>query len=260
MDSVSPAAHALFCCRCFPPTGWKRCAATGHWLCCSTCTIRSAALLPRLPASAAALLWESALAFRCIFSVQPAYRTWGIAAVSRILAGYKLLLSAYLIFTAFLTARKSEKNHRLFYVSLLFRLCLPLGSYLSSIRPDLWRMVSGMGLHGADLHAGYDAIGKFLAESYTQNRLLQQQNHNAEKQLIMQTNYTFQLREQVEIRRRFVHDFRHHLRTLHTLAEQTGDQVILEYLDSVGEYSSGSGKNHGNLLRQTGSRCPAVLL
>lgn len=58
----------------------------------------------------------------------------------------------------------------------------------------------------------------------------------------MQTNYTFQLREQVEIRRRFVHDFRHHLRTLHTLAEQTGDQVILEYLDSVGEYSSGSGK------------------
>ena len=85
-------------------------------------------------------------------------------------------------------------------------------------------------------------LWKFLAESYTQNRLLQQQNHNAEKQLIMQTNYTFQLREQVEIRRRFVHDFRHHLRTLHTLAEQTGDQVILEYLDSVGEYSSGSGK------------------
>ena len=49
-------------------------------------------------------------------------------------------------------------------------------------------------------------LRKFLAENYTQNRLLQQQNHNAEKQLIMQTNYTFQLREQVEIRRRVVHD------------------------------------------------------
>ena len=166
---------------------------------------------------------------------------WGIAAISRLLAGYKLLLSAYLIFTAFLTARKSEKNHRLFYVSLFFGCaCLwdriypaydPIfgGWFLEWVCTVLIYMLATM-------------LWKFLAESYTQNRLLQQQNHNAEKQLIMQTNYTFQLREQVEIRRRFVHDFRHHLRTLHTLAEQTGDQVILEYLDSVGEYSSGSGK------------------
>ena len=166
---------------------------------------------------------------------------WGIAAVSHILTGYKLLLSAYLILTAFLTARKSEKNHKLLYVSLFFSCaCLwdriypaydPIfgGWFLEWVCTVLIYMLSVM-------------LWRFLAESYTQNRLLQQQNHNAEKQLTMQTNYTLQLREQIEIRRRFVHDFRHHLRTLHTLAEQTGDQTVLEYLDSMGEYSSGTGK------------------
>lgn len=163
---------------------------------------------------------------------------WGIAVVSGILTGYKLLLSAYLIFTAFLTARKTEKNRRLLYVSLFFG-CACLWD---RIYPTYDPVFGGWFLEWVCTVLIYVLSGKlwqFLAESYTQNCLLLQQNHNAEKQLIMQTNYTFQLREQIEMRRRFVHDFRHHLRTLHALAEQTEDHVILEYLDSVGEYNSG---------------------
>ena len=84
---------------------------------------------------------------------------------------------------------------------------------------------------------------------YRHGLLLEQQYRVTEKQLAMQTNYTQQLNEQVEIRRRFVHDFRHHLRTIHAMAEQTEDKAILQYLDSIEAYitpSSAASPTHSS--------------
>ena len=65
-----------------------------------------------------------------------------------------------------------------------------------------------------------------------------QQHRLMEKQLIMQTNYTHQLNIQIEERRRAVHDFRHHMRVVQTMAEKCGNQEITEYLNFLSEYTT----------------------
>lgn len=155
--------------------------------------------------------------------------------MSEILAVYKLILSAYLITTSFMAARKKLHLRQLLYVSVF----LGTACLWDRIFPAYEPIFGGWFIEWVCTVLIYILaviMWNFLIENYTRNKLLEQQNKNSEKQIIMQTNYTFQLKEQMEERRRFVHDFKHHLRVIHTMAERSGNQEILSYLDSADEY------------------------
>ena len=164
------------------------------------------------------------------------------------IAGDKLLLSGYLLISSFLMVRRRTDLHLLLYGSTFFA----CACIWDRIFPKYDPIFGGWFLEWVCIFLVCSvgiSVWHFLTEGYRQGLLLVQQYRVTEKQLAMQTNYTQQLNEQVEIRRRFVHAFRHHLRTIHAMAEQTEDKAILQYLDSIEAYitpSSAASPTHSS--------------
>lgn len=164
------------------------------------------------------------------------------------IAGDKLLLSGYLLISSFLMVRRRTDLHLLLYGSTFFA----CACIWDRIFPKYDPIFGGWFLEWVCIFLVCSvgiSVWHFLTEGYRHGLLLEQQYRVTEKQLAMQTNYTQQLNEQVEIRRRFVHDFRHHLRTIHAMAEQTEDKAILQYLDSIEAYitpSSAASPTHSS--------------
>ncbi|MGN1481314.1 sensor histidine kinase [Porcipelethomonas sp.] len=155
--------------------------------------------------------------------------------LSCLIIGYKFLLAGYMIVTSCITAKKHYQAKQLLYVSVFFA----CACVWDRIFPDYDPIFGGWFLEWVCLFLVFVVAGmlwKLLTQSYVQNLLMKQQHHIMEKQLIMQTNYNHQLNIQIEERRRTVHDFRHHMRVIQTMAEQCGNQEIPAYLNSLSEY------------------------
>lgn len=175
--------------------------------------------------------------------------------VSGLLKVYKFSLAGYMIATSCFTAYKYRRHQakQLLYVSVFFA----CACVWERIFPDYDPIFGGWFLEWVCLFLVIVVAGmlcKLLTQSYLQNLLMTQQHRLMEKQLIMLTNYTHQLNIQIEERRRAVHDFRHHMRVVQTMAKKCGNQEITEYLNSLSEYTTVP----GNFKVQVESGKPTV--
>ncbi|MGN1403088.1 MAG: sensor histidine kinase [Ruminococcus sp.] len=155
--------------------------------------------------------------------------------ISVILVGYKFAIAGYLLVTSCMAVHRNLQAKQLLYVSVFFACACIWDRILPNYDPIYGGWFQEWVCCFLVLAVG-SMLWKSLTHSYAQNLLMTQQHHHMEKQLIMQTNYMHQLNIQMEERRRSVHDFRHHLRVMQTMAEQSGSQEMLVYLRSLTEY------------------------
>ncbi|CVI72752.1 sensory histidine kinase DcuS [Clostridiales bacterium CHKCI001] len=155
---------------------------------------------------------------------------------SRSLVIFKAIVAVYLLITTFFSIFKLEKktfpliNASIFYGSAFL---------WDRLLPDYEPIYGGCFAEWGSLIFVF-AIGYTLwndmVQGYSYGILFAEQNRQMSKQLAMQVSYSQQIQEQIESNRKLNHDFRHHLRVLNTIAQESNDKNILNYLKEIDSF------------------------
>lgn len=153
------------------------------------------------------------------------------------LSVYKLCVTLYLLLTAagslFLNKLQSKA---LLCATAAYAVCFFWDRILPSYEPIILGWFSDLGnffmITAIDWY-----ILQEITVVYLRSLSIREQNRQITRQLVMQQEYSRQLSEHMEKKRRMIHDFRQHLRTIRGLAEKL-DQTpcsseLLSYVDGL---------------------------
>lgn len=146
---------------------------------------------------------------------------------------YKILVALFLIVVAYYSIKRSKSDHKpLFYATVLYGTSFAWDRIL----PDYEPIYSGWFLEWGSLilvlAIGY-TLWRDVANAYAYSLSFAEEHRQISRQLDMQLAYSKQLTQLSEKTRRLTHDFRQHLRTIGTLALNTQDRELLNYLEQV---------------------------
>lgn len=156
--------------------------------------------------------------------------SWSVSA-------YKIMVAGYLIATTCQIAYKKRRVSPLLYISVLFSCACIWDRIFSEYEP----IIGGWFLEWACILLAFTigfTLWYSLIDNYVHNITLKQDFRHARKQLNMQVSYARQLDEQMEIKRRYIHDSRQHLVTLRSMAETQTSAELLTYLDALIAHTS----------------------
>lgn len=154
-------------------------------------------------------------------------------AYSKLVFAYKIYAVIYLISTSCITV----KNHDTYLSPLLYSSIFFACSCLWDILLPLYEpIITGWFIEWGSLILVLGigiVICKNIVKTYSHNLAFAEEHKQVNRQLSMQLEYSRQLKENTEENRRLTHDFRHHIRTLTSMAENSKEENIFNYLNTV---------------------------
>ncbi len=155
---------------------------------------------------------------------------------SRSLVIFKAIVAVYLLITTFFSIFNLEKKtFPLINASIFYGSAFLWDRLLPDYEPIYGSWFAEWGSLIFVFAIGY-TLWNDMVQGYSYGILFAEQNRQMSKQLAMQVSYSQQIQEQIESNRKLNHDFRHHLRVLNTIAQESNDKNILNYLKEIDSF------------------------
>lgn len=159
---------------------------------------------------------------------------------SSLVFGFKLLTAVYLLFTAAIAVHKNiEKATILLYADIIYACAFAWDRFLPNYEPILGGWFQEWGSLSLVIATGvvllYDVV-----MGYRQSLVYAEEQRQMRRQLTMQVEHLRQMNQKVDESAKLRHDFRHHLRTLMTLAEEGRCEELENYIRGITEINEGT--------------------
>lgn len=161
-------------------------------------------------------------------------------AFSNVVFGFKLFTAGYLLFTAAIAVHRNiEKATILLYADIIYACAFIWDRILPSYEPILSGWFQEWGSLSLVIATGiilwYD-----VAVGYRHSLVYAEEQRQMKRQLTMQVEHLRQMNQKVEESAKMRHDFRHHLRTLMTLAGEGRLEELENYIRGITEINEGT--------------------
>lgn len=159
---------------------------------------------------------------------------------SKLVFGFKVLIAAYLLFTAVMAVRRNIGKATLLLYADIFYACTFLWD---GILPDYEPIIGGWFQQwgslslviGMGILLWYDVF-----MGYLHSFAYAQEQRQMKRQLNMQVEHLRQMNQKIDESNKLRHDFRHHLRTLLTLSEEDRKEELKNYICGITEINEGT--------------------
>ena len=149
------------------------------------------------------------------------------------LLSFKAGIAIYLLTTAFFSMQEQVFDTYPLIVSSIFYACAFIWDrLLPNYEPIYGGWFAEWGSFLFVLSIGY-ILWKNLVHGYSYGLAFAEENRQITRQLAMQAAYSKQIEDYIEINRKLNHDFRHHLRTIASIAQKNDDTTVLNYLKEI---------------------------
>ncbi len=161
-------------------------------------------------------------------------------AFSNLVFGFKLLTAVYLLFTAAAAVRLNvEKATILLYADIIYACAFVWDRFLPSYEPVLSGWFQEWGSLSLVIATGV-VLWYDVAMGYRHSLVYAEEQRQMKRQLTMQVEHLRQMNQKVEESAKLRHDFRHHLRTLMTLAGEGCCDKLENYIRGITEINEGT--------------------
>lgn len=161
-------------------------------------------------------------------------------AFSNLVFGFKLLTAIYLLFTGAMAVRKKvEKATILLYADIIYACAFVWDRLLPKYEPVLGGWFQEWGSLSLVIATGI-VLWYDIAMGYRHSLLYAEEQRQMKRQLTMQVEHLRQMNQKVEESAKLRHDFRHHLRTLMTLASEGYCEEFENYIRGITEINEGT--------------------
>lgn len=161
-------------------------------------------------------------------------------AFSNLVFGFKLLTAVYLLFTAAMAVRRTiEKATILLYADIIYACAFVWDRLLPNYEPILSGWFQEWGSLSLVIATGV-VLGYDITMGYRHSLVYAEEQRQMKRQLTMQVEHLRQMNQKVEESAKLRHDFRHHLRTLMTLAGEGHCEELENYIRGITEINEGT--------------------
>ncbi len=161
-------------------------------------------------------------------------------AFSNLVFWFKLFIAVYLLATAAWAVRqKVEKAMILLCADIVYACAFVWDRLLPGYEPVLGGWFQEWGSLGLVLATGL-VLGYDVTMGYRHSLVYSEEQRQMKRQLTMQVEHLRQMNQKVEESAKLRHDFRHHLRTLMTLAEEGRCGELENYIRGITEINEGT--------------------
>ncbi len=155
---------------------------------------------------------------------------------------YKLLVAGYIILSCNRITNTYTQNSRLIYYATIFFACACISDRLMPLYEPIFGIwFTEWGITLIVVAIGYE-YAKDMLLRFEYNLEFQEEHRQALRQLDMQIEYSKQIKEQTNKNRKLIHDFRQHLRVIHSMADNHDTNSITDYLDNIARLNITSSK------------------
>ena len=159
---------------------------------------------------------------------------------SNLVFGYKLLTAVYLLFAATMAVRRNiEKATILLYADVIYACSFAWDRLLPNYEPILSGWFQEWGSLSLVIAIG-GVLGYDITMGYRHSLVYAEEQRQMKRQLTMQVEHLRQMNQKVEESAKLRHDFRHHLRTLMTLAGEGHCEELENYIRGITEINEGT--------------------
>lgn len=160
-------------------------------------------------------------------------------AFSNMVFGFKLLAAVYLLFTAAMAVRRNiEKATILLYADIIYACAFVWDRLLPNYEPIFGGWFQEWGSLSLVIATGV-VLWYDVAMGYRHSLVYAEEQRQMKRQLTMQVEHLRQMNQKVEESAKLRHDFRHHLRTLMTLAGEGCLEELENYIRGITEINEG---------------------
>jgi len=161
-------------------------------------------------------------------------------AFSNLVFGFKLLTAVYLLFTAAMAVRRTiEKATILLYADIIYACAFVWDRLLPNYEPILSGWFQEWGSLSLVIATGI-VLGHDVGMGYRHSLVYAEEQRQMKRQLTMQVEHLRQMNQKVDESAKLRHDFRHHLRTLMTLAGDGHCEELENYIRGITEINEGT--------------------
>lgn len=152
---------------------------------------------------------------------------------SNIIFCYKLLTAGYLLITGWHSTSEYNENYRpLFYASMFYASSCVWDRILPMYEPIYGGRFIEYGCLALVLSIGFMLL-KEIIQSYSYSMAFAEEKKQMTRQLAMQTEYSAQIKQQYEEKRRLIHDFRQHIRVINSMVNSSDNNELKQYLSEL---------------------------
>jgi hypothetical protein len=163
-----------------------------------------------------------------------------ILAFSNLVFGFKLLTAVYLLFTAAMAIRRNiQKAAILLYADIVYACAFVWDRLLPNYEPIFGGWFQEWGSLSLVIATGV-VLWYDVAMGYRHSLVYAEEQRQMKRQLTMQVEHLRQMNQKVEESAKLRHDFRHHLRTLITLAGEGRCEELENYIRGITEINEGT--------------------
>lgn len=163
-----------------------------------------------------------------------------ILAFSNLVFGFKLSTAVYLLFTAAMAVRQNiEKATVLLYADIIYACAFIWDRLLPNYEPIFSGWFQEWGSLSLVIVIGM-VLWCDVAMGYRYSLVYAEEQRQMKRQLTMQVEHLRQMNHKVEESAKLRHDFRHHLRTLMTLAGEGRCEELENYIRGITEINEGT--------------------
>ncbi len=167
-----------------------------------------------------------------------------IQCFSWLIFGYKMIVSAYLLVTAWTSAKVKDSYGRpLLYAAVVFAAAIICDRIFPVYEPVYGGFFLEWGCIAIVFAVGY-ILWRDMVRSYSYSLAFAEEHRQVTRQLAMQVEYSHQLSERADENRRLLHDFRQHIVAIDGLAQKAGDESVRKYLTQVDSNFNGGSMPH----------------
>ena len=161
-------------------------------------------------------------------------------AFSNLVFGFKLLTAVYLLFTAAVAVRRNiDKATILIHADIMYACAFVWDRLLPDYDPIFSGWFQEWGGFGLVFATGV-VLGYDITMGYRHSLVYAEEQRQMKRQLTMQVEHLRQINQKVEESAKLRHDFRHHLRTLMTLAGEGHCEELENYIRGITEINEGT--------------------
>lgn len=161
-------------------------------------------------------------------------------AFSNLVFGFKLLTAVYLLFTAAMAIRRNiQKAAILLYADIVYACAFVWDRLLPNYEPVFGGWFQEWGSLSLVIATGV-VLWYDVAMGYRHSLVYAEEQRQMKRQLTMQVEHLRQMNQKVEESAKLRHDFRHHLRTLITLAAEGRCEELENYIRGITEINEGT--------------------
>lgn len=159
---------------------------------------------------------------------------------SNLVFGFKLLTAVYLLSTAAIAVRRNiDKAMILLSADIIYACAFVWDRLLPSFEPVFGGWFQEWGSLSLVTAAGV-VLGHDVIMGYRSSLVYGEEQRQMKRQLTMQVEHLRQINQKVEESAKLRHDFRHHLRTLMTLAGEGHCEKLENYIRGITEINEGT--------------------